>query len=87
MEEASLAAYRLARELRRRGHSAVVATGGRSLKAQMRQANASGARYAAIIGRRELAVGQAVLRRLADGQQETLPLAEVGRYLDSAPEA
>ena len=82
--EAGIAAYRLASDLRWARVSAVAAVSDRSLKAQMRQADASGARYVAIIGQRELAAATAVLRRLADGQQETVPLADVGRYLGSA---
>ena len=68
-------AFRLASELRRQGIAAVVAVGQRSLKAQMRQADALGAAYAAIIGQRELKDGTVAVRRLADGQQETVPLA------------
>ncbi|MFQ6019662.1 MAG: histidine--tRNA ligase [Dehalococcoidia bacterium] len=79
--EARITGYRLASQLRQAGIAAMVATGDRSLKAQMRQADASGARYAAIIGQRELAEGSAVLRRLEDGQQETLPLTDVARRL------
>jgi histidyl-tRNA synthetase len=74
------AAFRLASELRRNGVSTVVASGERSLKAQMRQADALGAAFAAIIGERELAEGTVTFRRLADGQQETVALADaVGR--------
>jgi histidyl-tRNA synthetase len=43
----------------------------------MRQADALGAEYAAVIGQRELAEGAAALRRLSDGHQETVPLGEV----------
>ena len=82
-EEAALAAYRLASNLRRSNHPVAIATGGRSLKAQMRQANASGAPFALIIGRQELSNSTVVIRRLDDGQQETIPLAEVSRYFDN----
>jgi len=37
--------------------------------------------YAAVIGRRELAEGAAALRRLSDGHQETVPLADVEAQL------
>jgi len=75
------AAIRLAGELRRGGVAAVVAAGDRSLKAQMRQADALGAAYAAIIGREELASETVVLRRMADGQQERLALGQVAEVL------
>ncbi len=82
-QAARVAAFRLASDLRRQGISALVATGQRSLKAQMRQADADGALFAAILGQRELAAGTVVLRRLADGHQETVPMAEVGRRLQA----
>jgi histidyl-tRNA synthetase len=47
----------------------------------MRHADALGAEYAAIIGKRELAAGTATLRRLADGHQETLALGELTGHL------
>ncbi len=74
-------AFRLASDLRRDGIAAVVAAGERSLKAQMRHADALGAGYAAIIGKRELADGAATLRRLSDGHQETVALDEVVRHV------
>ncbi len=79
-------AFRLASDLRRQGIAAVVAAGERSLKAQMRQANALGAAHAAIIGQRELRDGAAALRRLADGHQETVPLADVAERIRYIPE-
>jgi histidyl-tRNA synthetase len=75
--EARSQAFRLASDLRREGIVAIVAAGERSLKAQMRHADALGAAYAAIIGKRELEDGTATLRRLSDGHQETLPLDRV----------
>jgi histidyl-tRNA synthetase len=75
--EARVQAFRLASELRRAGVPAVAATGERSLKSQMRHADALGAEYAAIIGERELAEGAVTLRRLATGEQETVGLGEV----------
>ena len=75
------AAVRLAGELRRAGVAALLATGDRSLKAQMRQADATGAEYAAIIGREELASQTVVLRRMTDGQQERVALGQVARVL------
>jgi len=74
-------AFRLASDLRREGIAAVVAAGERSLKAQMRHADALGAAYAAIIGQRELKEGTVTLRRLADGDQETVRLGDVAGRL------
>jgi histidyl-tRNA synthetase len=60
----------LARELRAAGVAADTAFGDRPLKAQLRMADRAGARYAAIVGDRELEAGSVTLRRLADGEQE-----------------
>jgi len=78
-------AFRLASDLRRAGVAAVVGMGNRSLKAQMRQADSLAAAYAAIIGQRELENGTVALRRLADGQQEVVPLGEVAGRLEGDP--
>jgi histidyl-tRNA synthetase len=47
----------------------------------MRQANAVGAAYAAIIGREELASETVALRRMADGQQERVALGQIAEVL------
>jgi histidyl-tRNA synthetase len=73
----SVPAFRLSSELRRSGIAAIVGTGERSLKAQMRAADALGATYVAILGERELQDSTATLRHLATGKQETVPLADV----------
>jgi histidyl-tRNA synthetase len=74
-------AFRLASELRRAGIAATASTGERSLKAQMRHADGIGARYAAIIGERELAEGVVTLKRLDTGEQELVSMADVaGRW-------
>jgi len=75
---ARVAAFRLASELRRAGTAALVGTGERSLKAQMRHADAVGARYVAILGERELAGGSVTLKDLATGGQETVPIGDLG---------
>ena len=45
----------------------------RPLKAQLKMADRAGATYAAIVGARELEDGVVTLRRLADGEQESVP--------------
>jgi len=84
-EAARTVAFRLASDLRRQGIAVVVASAGRSLKAQMRHADALGAQYAAILGDRELESATVTLRRLSDGAQETVPLADVAGRVASAP--
>ena len=81
---ARVPAFRLASDIRRAGISAVVSTGDRSLKAQMRHADALGATYVAILGENELAAKSATLRQLADGAQETVPLIDVASRVGRA---
>ena len=50
-----------------------MSAGGKSLKAQLRQANALGALYVVIIGEDEVKAGTVTLRHMADARQETLP--------------
>jgi histidyl-tRNA synthetase len=57
-------AFRLAAGIRRAGFSAVVGDSRRSIRAQMRQADALGARYAETIGPREVASREATIRDL-----------------------
>ncbi len=80
-EAARQVAVRLAANLRRAGTGVLVATGDRSLKAQLRQANARGVRYAAIIGADEVAAGSVVLRDMANARQETVPVAKLPALL------
>ncbi|MFA5308724.1 MAG: histidine--tRNA ligase [Dehalococcoidales bacterium] len=75
-------ALKLTAELRRRGVSAVTAAGGKSLKAQLRQANALGALYAAIIGEDEVKAGTVTLRHMADARQESVTAKDLpGRLI------
>ena len=67
----------LAAELRRAGVSATLAFGGRSMKAQMRHANRTGARVALILGERELAEGVVQVRDLAGSEQHPVALDAV----------
>jgi histidyl-tRNA synthetase len=68
---------RLIGELRAAGVPAASAFEERPLKAQLKQADHSGAAFAAIVGEREAADGTVTLRRMTDGSQETLSLAAV----------
>jgi histidyl-tRNA synthetase len=67
-------AIKLAARLRRAGISAVTAAGEKSLKAQLRQANALNARYTVIIGEDELRAGSVTLRDMSGARQETVSL-------------
>ena len=76
-ESADVAASRIAGELRRNGIAATLAFGGRSLKAQLRQANRSGARFALIAGARDLSDGQITIRNLESSEQWSVGLNDV----------
>ncbi|GAA1277171.1 hypothetical protein GCM10009634_20590 [Saccharothrix xinjiangensis] len=51
--------------------------GGRGLKGAMRGADRSGARFALVLGERDVEAGVAQLRELASGDQRPVPLADV----------
>lgn len=76
-ERARDKAFKLTASLRQAGISAVMTTGVKSLKAQLRQANTLGVRYAVIIGEDEVKAGTVTLRYMADARQETLPIGEL----------
>ena len=78
-EGAEGAALTLAHRLRDGEIGVVVGGGGRSLKAQLRHADALGARYVAILGEQELAKGEVTLRDMQDGQQRSVAEDEIVR--------
>lgn len=54
----------------------------RSLKSQMREAGRHGVPYAVIIGESELDAGQVTVRDMKAGEQQRVPLAELGSWLE-----
>jgi histidyl-tRNA synthetase len=76
-EDTSQPAFLLANRLRAAGIAADLDHTGRSLKAQMRMANARGARYALILGEDEAAKGVVTLRNLQTHEQEEVPLESI----------
>ncbi len=79
--DASVAGARLVGELRDAGIPATAAFEDRPLKAQLKMADRSGAAYAVILGEREMAASTAILKSLADGEQETVPIGDVVNWL------
>ncbi|GAB2905854.1 histidine--tRNA ligase [Streptomyces mayteni] len=69
-EEARSELFGLVTELRRAGLAADFAYGGRGVKAAMKAANRSGARFAVVAGERDLAEGVVQLKDLESGEQE-----------------
>jgi histidyl-tRNA synthetase len=84
-EEAKIVALRLASKLRHVGVAVIEATGDKSLKAQLRQANTFGTNYAIIIGKTEVESGNAVLRDMRSKEQRSIPSSEVVTLLKESP--
>lgn len=80
-QEAKIEAVKLASELRKADLAVIMATGDKSLKGQMRQANSLGSTYAVILGEEELQNREAVLRDMRTGEQRTIPLPEIAGVL------
>jgi histidyl-tRNA synthetase len=80
-DEGRVAGRRLATELRAAGVSVGLPYDERPLKAQLKQADHSGASFTAIVGEREVADGTVTLRRMSDGTQDTVPTADVAERL------
>ena len=76
-EGAAVAATGLAGKLRRAGIGATLSFGGRSLKAQLRNAGRSGCRWSIIIGERDLAAGTVTLREMSSGEQREVAIDAV----------
>lgn len=74
-DEAERAAFALAQTLRQSGLAVDYALGGRSMKAQMKAADRSGAARTVIVGEDELRAGEAQVRDLATGAQRAVPIA------------
>ncbi|MGW8850260.1 histidine--tRNA ligase [Streptomyces sp. JH002] len=72
-EEAARTLFSLVTTVRRAGIAADLAYGGKGLKAAMKAANRSGARYALVAGERDLAEGVIQLKDLASGEQRPVP--------------
>jgi len=80
-EGARPAALELAAQLRSAGVGAILSSGSRALRGQMRQANALGIPYAVILGDDEIQRGEVVVRDMRASTQETIPTRE---FLDGA---
>jgi histidyl-tRNA synthetase len=81
-DEARDESIRLASRLRQTGISTIAATGSKSLKAQMRQANSLGVRYTVIVGDEEVKTGSATVRDMANAQQKTVPINDLPGMLE-----
>jgi histidyl-tRNA synthetase len=81
-DAAGALARRLAETLRDAGLSIVLNAGGGSFKAQMKRADASGARFALIVGDDEVAANRVAMKPLRTaGEQTAVPLEDVALRL------
>jgi histidyl-tRNA synthetase len=81
-EAAAAWAWQVARSLRDEDISVAMHAGGGSFKSQMKKADASGARYAVVIGDNEAADGKLVLKPLREAtEQATLSVDEAADIL------
>ena len=76
MGENRQAAFSLVQQLRRAGIRADMDHCGRSLKAQFKYANKTGAPFTAVIGDEEAANGTVKIKRMADGEEKTVSVTE-----------
>jgi histidyl-tRNA synthetase len=72
-DEAKKQAVHLAADLRDLGISVVNAASGKSLKAQLKQANTLNVSYTVILGEEEVKNGTVVLRDMTNASQEIIP--------------
>ena len=64
-------------QLRAAGVSVDLAFGDRALKGAMKAADRSGARWAIIVGEKELADGRVQIKDMVDGEQRSIPVEDV----------
>ena len=73
--------FRTTQRLRRAGLHVALDLKGRSLKAQMREANRQNATYTLIIGGNELDAEAAAVKHMASGEQKDVPFSDLETYL------
>ncbi|MEU7696149.1 histidine--tRNA ligase [Microbispora hainanensis] len=80
-EEARRRVFPLVSELRRAGLAVDMAFGGRGVKGAMKAADRSGARYALILGDRDIEAGAVQVKDLTTADQTAVSFAEVVQFL------
>ncbi len=83
-EAAREAALKLTAELRKAGVGVIQATGEKSLKAQMRQANSLKVHYCLVIGEEEVKTGVVQIKDMISSKQETVGIGQVGEKVRTA---
>lgn len=80
-EKAQAEGFKLLNILRQQGLSAAMDFAGRSMKAQMKQANKLGAKYSVILGEDEISEGVVMLRSMEDSSQAKVPMNQVAEKI------
>ena len=80
-EKAQAEGFKLLNSLRQQGLSAAMDFAGRSMKAQMKQANKLGAKYSVILGEDEISEGVVMLRSMEDSSQAKVPMNQVAEKI------
>jgi histidyl-tRNA synthetase len=80
-EEAEQWVFRTTQKLRTQGLHVALDLKGRSLKAQMKEANRQNADYTLIIGDNELEAEEATVKEMESGDQVDVPFDDLTRYL------
>ena len=80
-EVAKIEAVKIASELRKAGIAVVMATGDKSLKAQMRQANSLSSDYTIIIGEKEVNAQNVMLHDMRSSEEKLIPIDEIATAL------
>lgn len=83
-DEATRWVFGKVQALRAEGLHVAVDLKGRSLKAQMKEANRQNARHTIIVGEDEIATGQAQVKQMASGEQVEVPFDGLAEYLTRA---
>ncbi len=78
---ARLKTYEVSQSLRRAGIASLFDLNGRSMKAQMREANREQAKFVFIIGESELAEGAGMLKTMESGEQEKVGFDSIAERL------
>jgi len=81
MGDNRLRSFELVEELRRQGIRADMDHCGRSLKAQFKYANKTGAAFSATIGEEEALNGTVKIKNMMTRDEKTVPVQEAGRTI------
>ena len=83
---AEVYAFKLLADLRKKNISVAMDFGKKSMKAQMKAASKSGAKFALIVGEDEVASSTVTVKNLETSAQVTVPLQEVAEKIDITPD-